>query len=277
MPYPVPGEVLDYHVFKDLLETDRSIDATRTKFHASKDLINNAILRWRSKLEDHLVGILRDARNAQKRELSADRELVEGKSFRFPLEMVLMDVLADPPSFSTQLSEPSYDYATPRNNVLFRADSVFTLGPQCGAMFYPNGFTSLVDTLRLLPLGEHGPLEARFTASNLISSVALHYSEGASLSTALLKELGRPNAAYIELESLGKRFVCGRCPYREPQTWSTLVRIAFLPHQIYCLTALLIGRLTIICENMTDGLSTTPANATKTPVSCSTTSMTGGI
>jgi hypothetical protein len=52
------------------------------------------------------------------------------------------------------------------------------------------------------------------------------YPEAEEVAKALLECLGRPDAAYVELKLLGKKFICGRCDDREPKSWDMLVRQA---------------------------------------------------
>ncbi|CAE6443604.1 unnamed protein product [Rhizoctonia solani] len=81
MPFPTLSELLPHHVFKDLVETDRSLEATRAKFCASTSLVNNAIFKWRARFEAHLIGLVDDNRNARKRDYPTGDELIEGTMF----------------------------------------------------------------------------------------------------------------------------------------------------------------------------------------------------
>ncbi|KAJ1308459.1 hypothetical protein OPQ81_004163 [Rhizoctonia solani] len=183
MPFPVLSELLQCHVFKDLVETDRSLDATKAKF------------------ETYLLGLVNDDRNARKREYVTGNELVE-----------------DAAPFTSQLTTASYDYVTSQNNVLFRADSVFSYNGHA-PVFYPGNFTSLFDiefTVARSP-------EEDVAILDLVCSRVKYCVQGASYVSAVLKELGRPDASHIEMEALGERFICGRCPSRTIHTWTSLI------------------------------------------------------
>lgn len=79
LPYPILIEVLNRHVFKDLSQTDRSLEATRAKFDTSRELIDNALAKWRGGLEYELVNMLRNGREAQRREVpSANGDMISG-------------------------------------------------------------------------------------------------------------------------------------------------------------------------------------------------------
>ncbi|CAE6508210.1 unnamed protein product, partial [Rhizoctonia solani] len=185
MPFPILSELLQYHVFKDLVETDRSLDATQVKFRASATLVHNAVSKWRSRLEARLISLARDNRNARKREYPIGKELIE-----------------EPAPFSSQLTADSYNHITPKNNLLFRADSVFSHGHV--PLFYPGSFTSWFDGA----FGVARPPEANKSVLDIICSSVKYHGEGASYATSLLKELGRPDASHVEMEALGERFIC---------------------------------------------------------------------
>ncbi|KAH7343982.1 hypothetical protein B0J17DRAFT_198352 [Rhizoctonia solani] len=200
MPFPTLSELLQYHVFKDLVATDRSLQATRAKFCASTNLINNAIFKWRARFEAHLIGLVSNDRNTRKRD--------------YPMG----ELIEEPMPFSSQLTSVSYNHATLKNNVLFRADCVFLYNGHKPA-FYPRDFTCRFDgefTVARLP-------EEDVSILDLICSRTKYHTEGASCATALLKELGRPNAAHIEMEALGERFICRRCPSTTIHTWTSLI------------------------------------------------------
>jgi hypothetical protein len=128
-------------------------------------------------------------------------------------------LLLESPVFSTKLSASSYNHVCLKNNVLFRADSVFILHNERRAMFYPSSFTKFFDyTCGLKEL-----LEGGLTMSTLFPSMVGHFTDGASIAVALLQELGRPDAAYIEIDALGNRFLCNRCPHRVLHDWASLV------------------------------------------------------
>jgi hypothetical protein len=79
--FPGLEELLSYHVFKDLSETDRVVDAMVTKFHKCGHLVDNALLKWRGTLESKLVKMVKDGREARRRKVPAvGVELVEGKA-----------------------------------------------------------------------------------------------------------------------------------------------------------------------------------------------------
>jgi hypothetical protein len=78
MPFPILGELLQYRIFKDLIETDRSLEATKAKFRGSSDLVDKAILDWRFRLEAHFISLVDYGRNIRKRECLAGNELILG-------------------------------------------------------------------------------------------------------------------------------------------------------------------------------------------------------
>ncbi|CUA70351.1 hypothetical protein RSOLAG22IIIB_00710 [Rhizoctonia solani] len=212
LPFPVLSEVMQYHVFKDLVETDRSLDATKVKFRASANLVTNAISKWRARLESHLIGLANDNRKARKRDYPIGNELIE-----------------EPAPFSSRLVAGSYSHITPRNNFLFRADSVFS--HKHVPLFYPRNFTPWFDTAFTIAR----PPEADRSVLDVICSSVTFHPEGAGYAAAVLKELGRPDASHVEMEALGERFICNRCLSRTVHSWTSL--ISHFLHAYSCATS----------------------------------------
>ncbi|KAF8607574.1 hypothetical protein BDV93DRAFT_272896 [Ceratobasidium sp. AG-I] len=213
LPYPVLIEVLDRYVFKDLSHTDRSLEATRAKFDASRGLIDNALSKWRAALEYELVKMLRDGREAQRREVPA----VNG------------ELISESTSLSTRFSAHSYNFISARNSILFRADSVFRFREHQNATFYPQALTLFADAMDG-PIDFTSPKAANFTPCSLMPSRIEYHAEGARIARALLRALGRPDAAYAEMHALGSRFSCGRC-YRPPDTWDRIIDHYWCEHK----------------------------------------------
>jgi hypothetical protein len=51
------------------------------------------------------------------------------------------------------------------------------------------------------------------------------HKEAEKITKALLKSLKMSDVAYIELKTLGARFVCGRCCDKEPMIWDEMVSV----------------------------------------------------
>lgn len=130
--------------------------------------------------------------------------------------------LAEPLPFSTKLTASSYKHISPKNNILFRADNVFKFHNERTLMFYPGSFTKFFDSTR-----EMEELGGGLTASHLLPTLIEYSGEGNSIAAALLKELGRPDASSIEMDALGFRFFCNRCPRLVLHSWYSIVSVSY--------------------------------------------------
>ncbi|KAH7332924.1 hypothetical protein B0J17DRAFT_676952 [Rhizoctonia solani] len=61
-----------------------------------------------------------------------------------------------------------------------------------------------------------------YTGANALDCYVRHPGKEAIVK-ALLRELQMPDAAYVELENMGKVFICGRCNHNRPTEWDALV------------------------------------------------------
>ncbi|KAG9091104.1 hypothetical protein FS749_016796 [Ceratobasidium sp. UAMH 11750] len=206
LPFPSLLELRDYHVFKDLVETDRSVAAMVTKFHKCIQLVNNAIMKWRAAFEWELVKKVEEGRRAEKRQVpSAEMQLIE-----------------DTTAVSTKLTDSSYRYMSPKNSVLFRADTVFKFQNSSWTAHYPASFAHLADYMRK-------QFEEQVTGGSVIFKydmllpVLEYHSVGARVARALLAILGCPDAAYTEMNAPTMAYICGRCHYSLPQTWGMII------------------------------------------------------
>ncbi|KAF8743041.1 hypothetical protein RHS02_03113, partial [Rhizoctonia solani] len=203
MPFPTLVELLDYPVFKDLIETDRSIGATKIKFLDNFIVVSKAIFDWRAGLEGHLAGLVNYGRSIRKRECSPGNEFI-----------------GEPAQISSRFTAASYAFITPQNSILFRADSVFLydLYP-LQVVFYPGSFTQHLDKELKRPRSNE---DGKSALDSFFSKVK-YDTQGAGCAAALLKELGRPDVSHVEMEALGERFICSRCPSRTIHTWTSLI------------------------------------------------------
>ncbi|CAE6405008.1 unnamed protein product [Rhizoctonia solani] len=188
MPFPSLSELVEYPIFKDLVETDRPTEATKIKFRSNSILVDKAVSEWRARLETHLIGLVNYGRNIRKRECWVGNELI-----------------TDPVQFSFQFTAASYTFITPENSILFRADSVFACNRYpLQLAFYPGTFTKYLDEEFKMPrLNEDGT-----SVLDSFCSKVKYHTRGASCAAALLKGLGRSDASHVEMEALGERFIC---------------------------------------------------------------------
>ncbi|QRW15869.1 reticuline oxidase [Rhizoctonia solani] len=186
MPFPTLVELLDYPVFKDLIETDRSIGATKIKFLDNFIVVSKAIFDWRAGLEGYLAGLVNYGRSIRKRECYPGNEFI-----------------GEPAQISSEFTAASYAFITPQNSILFRADSVFLydLYP-LQVVFYPGSFTQHLDKELKTPRSNE---DGKSALDSFFSKVK-YDTQGAGCAAALLKELGRPDISHVEMEALGERY-----------------------------------------------------------------------
>ncbi|KAG9127356.1 hypothetical protein FRC07_014652 [Ceratobasidium sp. 392] len=209
LPFPSLRELRDYYVFRDLIETDRSVDAMVTKFKKCGQLVNNAIGKWRTAFERELVGKVLEGRRAEKLQVpSTDNYLME-----------------DTTAISTKLTESSYRYVSAKNSVLFRADTVFKFENSSWVSNYPTSFGYMADCVRKQFEEQVTGGSIFFTHDTLLPMLEYH-TVGVQVARALLAALGCPNAAYTEMNAPGMAYACGRCHlYPLPQTWGMISTI----------------------------------------------------
>ncbi|QRV87478.1 asparaginyl-tRNA synthetase [Ceratobasidium sp. AG-Ba] len=204
--FPSYRELRAFHVFKDLLETDRPVDAMVAKFNKCKQLMNNAIAKWRANFERQLVLKVKSGRRKEK--LDAFENGVE--------------LIEDTTSISTKLTDSSYQHVSAKNSVLLRADTIFRFKNSHWVAHYPTSFVHMADYL-------HKQLEDQAEGGSILvehdelHSMFEYHEVGARVARALLAALGCPDAAYIEMNAPGMAYICGRCHYPLPHTWGMII------------------------------------------------------
>ncbi|KAH7332973.1 hypothetical protein B0J17DRAFT_140736 [Rhizoctonia solani] len=59
------------------------------------------------------------------------------------------------------------------------------------------------------------------------------YPEAQEVARAILAEMGRPDASYIEMKAVGSNFVCGRCHVTNHMTWEQLIKHYIKHNQLH--------------------------------------------
>ncbi|KAG9090256.1 hypothetical protein FS749_000703 [Ceratobasidium sp. UAMH 11750] len=141
-------------------------------------------------------------------------------------------------SSSTRFTEQSTKHISGiSTRKVLRADSVFQLGKpgnwSTTCYFYPNVVDVLQEQLesKQPPVVFYNPDESdgdegydsdgRRQPLDL-SGVSGH-ADGKRAAKRLLRCLGRPHAAYLEMKAIGQRFMCGRCWMQKPMGWAEIV------------------------------------------------------
>ncbi|CAE7089016.1 unnamed protein product [Rhizoctonia solani] len=208
-PFPPMIDLLKWPIIVNLLEADTDLDTIQDAFEASKGEIEAQIRSWRSTVEKELVDTLKAGTTGEDQGTHLDTEIP-------PLQL--------PPKSRLM------DHITPDTRLLLRADSVFCASDDTVAPL-PLHFPELFHILQDRPndyfevgfeecitytIPKHG---YTWDPSEVVS-----YPEGATAAKALLKELGRADAAHFELQELGARFTCGSCADKRLRTWDEMVQ-----------------------------------------------------
>ncbi|KAG8761604.1 hypothetical protein FRC11_013642, partial [Ceratobasidium sp. 423] len=205
IPFPPMVDLLKWPIISDLLTTDTDADTMQEDFEELRDEIEAQIRSWASGVEEELVEILEAG--------STDT----GSS-------------SDVPQLRLRTGK-TLGGLTPTARLL-RADSVFCVSeddPLVAPM--PLYFPELFSVLQARPNGYCAAAFKRLDGHKRPKhgytwdpSEVQYYPEGSTAARALLKQLGRVDAAQFELQALGARFTCGSCGDKWPRSWNEMVQ-----------------------------------------------------
>ncbi|CAE6492021.1 unnamed protein product [Rhizoctonia solani] len=222
MPFPPMVDLLEWPIISELLNTDTDADTMQERFEEIKAEIEDQIRSWRLAVEKELVGILKvGAAHDTKSSNSQSKE--QGMELDSETPQLQLETEIPPES-------PFMDLLTTTTRLLLRADSVFRASEDTVApmpLYFPELFHILQDRpdgycsydFRKL-VGYERPMHG-YTWD---PSEVVYYPEGTTAAKALLRQLGREDAAQFELEALGARFTCGPCGDKWLRTWNEMVQ-----------------------------------------------------
>ncbi|KAG8747451.1 hypothetical protein FRC10_001122 [Ceratobasidium sp. 414] len=224
LPFPNQKAVFGMPVVKSLLRENVSGDRATELFGERREEIMRNVESWRYRLEE---------------ELGKMTDKVGGGG--------LMSLLTSTKRYwefnewdysSTEFTEQSIKHVSGiSSRKVLRADSVFQLGKpgnwSTTCYFYPN----VIDVLQA-HLDSKRPHSVSYDTDGSdgdegynsdgrrqpldLSGVTGH-TNGKRAAKRLLRCLGRPHAAYLEMKAIGQRFVCGRCWVQKPMGWAEIV------------------------------------------------------
>ncbi|KAG9085251.1 hypothetical protein FRC06_003681 [Ceratobasidium sp. 370] len=206
-PFPKTRAALEWDCLIDLSEVDMSMEEVEAKLEERRAQIEKKVLEWRTIVERRLVERFESGTS------TADDNIV-----------VLV-------KGSTDLTTP-----LPRTTrLLLRADTLFkstvpaldvglweTGGhPRC---YYPafvpssnNILTKEVD----FSSDEDSSLDE--DEQEVTLNQVMRDFEAENIVKRLLRDLGMPDVAHVELDVMGANFLCGRCTDGDPETWAGIV------------------------------------------------------
>ncbi|KAG8702019.1 hypothetical protein FRC08_003751 [Ceratobasidium sp. 394] len=224
LPFPNRKAAFGMPVVKSILREDVSGDRVAELFDERREELVRNVEAWRYRLEEEL-GKMMDKVNG-----SGLMSLLAGTKRYWEFN--------EWDSSSTRFTEQSTKHISGiSTRKVLRADSVFQLGKpgnwSTTCYFYPNVVDVLQEQLesKQPPVVFYNPDESdgdegydsdgRRQPLDL-SGVSGH-ADGKRAAKRLLRCLGRPHAAYLEMKAIGQRFMCGRCWMRKPMGWAEIV------------------------------------------------------
>ncbi|KAF8594199.1 hypothetical protein BDV93DRAFT_481991 [Ceratobasidium sp. AG-I] len=191
--FPLTADLLEYPIIQSLDETDIPASAMEARFEAHREAIKAHVLKWKIKIEGHLAGLLREGRASDGLKKAAPAPtLPVGKSEPTPFKGVSEDL-----------------------KLLLRADSLFE--PRRALLGTPVTYDSLLAAS--FSISAWGLFRAR----PLDLTEYKRHGKAQEIARVLLAGMGRTNASFLELRSIGQRFMCGSCPSRVARTWEEMV------------------------------------------------------
>ncbi|KDN48098.1 hypothetical protein RSAG8_03114, partial [Rhizoctonia solani AG-8 WAC10335] len=229
IPFPKRTHALKLRTLRQLVEEDISSSLAEERFMAQREAIVQDLRNWQSLVAAELVKKLRP------RNILGFSELL---LCRMPWRADRQSP-TEPVELSTTFTAESDQYILDRDiRTLLRADSVFEFYDYPTCYYFPDVVEIVQEELLSPPSyiphrpfdqdpgGVYGisPLNLRVYGISPLNlrGVSAH-KLGRKAARRLLACLGKPNAAYLEMNGYGKRFVCGRCWVKTPMAWVEMV------------------------------------------------------
>ncbi|KAF8597247.1 hypothetical protein BDV93DRAFT_527545 [Ceratobasidium sp. AG-I] len=225
-PFPQTAIAFEWECLKDLGETEISLERVEELFNERREQIDRYILDWREDLEEQLVEIFHaGVATAVQGALVEEDESVEA----FDGEESIAE-----PIVKVKDSTDSTKDLSRNTRLLLRADTIFRVnllgsnqhndnslfhggGTDVSTPCYYPGIISEYDSF-------HEYMEFEFPPPPPVNvNIYLRHTEAENIVKKMLAEMQMPDVAYMELDAMKRRFVCGRCTEKKPTTWDGLV------------------------------------------------------
>ncbi|KAJ1302421.1 hypothetical protein OPQ81_002739 [Rhizoctonia solani] len=206
-PFPSHRVIGKWDFLVNLFTEENPLERVDELFNERRDMISQQLLEWRTKVEDQLVN-----------------------------QYISSFVEATRSSLNTVLSVKGRTDATKdlshKTRFLLRADTVFVEseeglcfteidnehGPISRSIHFPK--MSPIQNYPFLQ-GRSFELDPDRDAKEL--GLYVRHAGKEAIVKALLKELGMPDAAHVEMVHMVRVFICGRCNHSEARTWHEMV------------------------------------------------------
>ncbi|CUA76589.1 Putative protein TIC 214 N-terminal part [Rhizoctonia solani] len=208
-PFPDTWTIAHWCSLTSLYRSAGSLENVVKLFDGKRDTITEKISKWRAEAEEQLVQQYTSSFPGTTHSLLNTCVIVRG---------------------STSPTERLPDNV----RFLLRADTVFKCDPT--QMYYGHGRPGKsyhfpnIPGLQHYPIFNEIPLWTEYYVGldkRTLQPYVRHCLKEAIVK-ALLRELDMPDAAHIELEYMGKVFVCGRCARGEAMEWNEIVEHYYL-------------------------------------------------
>ncbi|CAE6485419.1 unnamed protein product [Rhizoctonia solani] len=219
IPFPKWTHALRLWSLRQLAEEDISSSLAEEKFMARRETIVQDLRGWQGRLAADLVEKL------EPRDVLGFGELL---MCRLPWRADRQPS-TEPVELSTIFTGESNQHILDRDiRTLLRADSIFEFYDYPTCYYFPE-VVEIVQEERLSPPSYIPPRSFDEGHSDVYGHGYLNlrgvnaHRLGRRAAKRLLACLGKPNAAYLEMNGYGRRFVCGRCWVKTPMTWIEMV------------------------------------------------------
>ncbi|KAF8597030.1 hypothetical protein BDV93DRAFT_527716 [Ceratobasidium sp. AG-I] len=190
--FPALGDILECPIVKHLNGEVVSATEMETRFKEHREEIVAFISAWTSRVEEHMAGILCQGR------------LNEGLPEKAPVPVLPVARFHPDPFVGVS------DVLKP----LLRADSLFE--PTSNS-FKPMSYATVIRSWHasIRYTDRERPLE--------LAKFKLH-AEGQAFARVFLKQLGKPDACFLEFQVDELKFQCGRCIDHEFHSWEEIIQ-----------------------------------------------------
>ncbi|CAE6485775.1 unnamed protein product [Rhizoctonia solani] len=197
--FPIIVDALEWPVVKALYKTDRSVSDMVQQFSENRDEIEACIDNWKSDLHTRMAEMLRKD------------EDIEGQGQVLTPCLVVQKDDSDP-----------FQHLSDDLKLLLRADSLFTFPQNSVQNCTVNSYDAAIAksgyrlTLReaVMPKPYRPPVE--------LTRIRV-CTEARRVARTILGSMGLENASVVEMKSVGRGYVCGRCHDSGTKTWEELV------------------------------------------------------
>ncbi|CAE6397280.1 unnamed protein product [Rhizoctonia solani] len=198
-PFPDLDSTLEWSIVKRLHETDATMPEMEANFEEHREEIEALIADWATRAQEHFVKLLGGGPE------------VQGDILR-PTTIVCDDG-----------SDPFFNFSDDLKRLL-RADSLFYKTTTPSSIRQPLTYSAVFSDEGFAGSRMHPLLWTKSFRPSLDLDKFCLYREAQDVARALLADMAKPDASYLEMKGVGPNFVCGRCHVTDYLTWEQLIQ-----------------------------------------------------